>query len=225
MLLIDDRVGSRDLDEHTSVCSHCKVRMSWILFYIRKVNNRPASICRKCCSEKKRRPRKPTPSLEERLWGRIDRRGPDECWEWLGGDTGEDGYGAFRIDGRIRIAHRVVYELVYGRIPFGWHTDHLCRNVKCCNPLHLEAVTPRENILRGIGPSAKNARKTHCKNGHAFAGDNLGRGSRPRSDGSPSRKCRKCEQIWLASPAVRARINRRNKERRRERREAQQCYS
>lgn len=34
------------------------------------------------------------------------------------------------------------------------------------NPWHLEAVTARENVRRGISPAAMHAKKTTCKNGH-----------------------------------------------------------
>lgn len=54
------------------------------------------------------------------------------------------------------------------------HIDHLCRNPLCVRPDHLEQVTPRENLLRGVGPSAKAAKKTHCPQGHPYAGENLG---------------------------------------------------
>lgn len=51
--------------------------------------------------------------------------------------------------------------------------DHLCRNTRCVNPKHLEAVTQKENILRGIGISAQNAVKTHCWRGHPFKESNM----------------------------------------------------
>lgn len=44
-----------------------------------------------------------------------------------------------------------------------------------------------ENIRRGISPSALNASKTHCKNGHEFSGDNL------RVTPGGTRKCRRCQ--------------------------------
>ena len=55
----------------------------------------------------------------------------------------------------------------------GLQIDHLCR-VRCCvNPAHLEPVTPRENTLRGVGVTAKNAAKTHCSKGHPLSDENL----------------------------------------------------
>lgn len=59
-----------------------------------------------------------------------------------------------------------------GSIPKGLTLDHLCRNRACVNPVHLEPVTNRVNILRGIGITAQNARKTHCKHGHPFTVEN-----------------------------------------------------
>jgi hypothetical protein len=54
--------------------------------------------------------------------------------------------------------------------------DHLkdkCISRACCNVDHLEEVTSKENVLRGNGLTALNARKTHCLNGHKLSGDNL----------------------------------------------------
>ena len=76
-------------------------------------------------------------------------------------------------DGEITAyAHRLAYELVKGPISDGLQIDHLCRNRACINPDHLEAVTQRENILRGEGVAALNARKTHCPQGHAYDEEN-----------------------------------------------------
>lgn len=94
------------------------------------------------------------------------------CWLWTGAlSTG--GYGMIGNIGGSKYAHRILYEQQFGPIPKGLELDHLCR-VRCCvNPAHLEAVTRRENIMRGIAPSAKQAKQTHCKNGHPLSGENL----------------------------------------------------
>jgi hypothetical protein len=70
-------------------------------------------------------------------------------------------------------AHRVSYVLAHGSIPDGLQLDHLCRNKLCVNPTHLEAVTARENTLRGVSVAAVNAKKTHCPRGHELSGSNL----------------------------------------------------
>jgi hypothetical protein len=117
---------------------------------------------------------------------RVERNGEDDCWPWLGGIS-PFGYGMLLGDnGRMARAHRIAYEHHFGPIPEGLHIDHTCHNIdgscrggktcphrRCVNPAHLESVTNRDNILRGVGPTAANARKTHCPRGHAFTPDNL----------------------------------------------------
>lgn len=113
----------------------------------------------------------------------IDIGGPAEfrgtnCWNWNGGLNGPAGYGSFRTGTvhaglRTVTSHRFMYEIWYGRpVPDGLVLDHLCRNRRCLNPLHLEAVTQRVNILRGRGPTAHNALKTHCPAGHEYSVEN-----------------------------------------------------
>jgi hypothetical protein len=84
------------------------------------------------------------------------------CHVWQGRKNAK-GYGQV---GRHGLAHRVAYEAACGPIPDGLVIDHLCRNRACCNPAHMEPVTPGENVRRGNCPPMVNARKTHCKSGH-----------------------------------------------------------
>jgi len=114
------------------------------------------------------------------FWERVDKNGPipayrpdlGPCWIWTG-PKNPGGYGTPYFQGKMRRAHRVAYELILGTIPAGKQLDHLCRVRHCVNPAHLEPVTNKENALRGFSFSAKNAKKTHCINGHEFSGQNL----------------------------------------------------
>lgn len=112
------------------------------------------------------------------------------CWIWTRGKT-KSGYGTTRwLDGKARYLHRITYTIYVGAIPDGFQIDHRCRVRACCNPNHLDAVTPRTNTLRGV-----KATKTECIAGHPLSGDNLiwtdhGPG-RPRT-----RRCRACDNRW-----------------------------
>jgi len=109
-----------------------------------------------------------------------------KCWLWCG-YIDEDGYGKTSLNGRSEGAHRIAYKLTYGNIPKGLCIDHLCRVRNCVNPKHLEVVSNTENVLRGVGLTAKNAKKTHCPRGHAY--DARGTGKKQ----NPWRKCRVCQ--------------------------------
>ncbi len=119
------------------------------------------------------------------FWSKVDASG--DCWEWTKGKN-HDGYGLFFLGGQRHRAHRFSWEVLVDDIPEGFQPDHMCRNRGCVNPDHLELVTSKVNTLRGEGVTAKNARKTHCKNGHEFTPENTY--SRPRKQGG--RDCKQC---------------------------------
>lgn len=114
-------------------------------------------------------------NFEEKFWTRVEKT--ETCWIWRG-SIGSGGYGRVTRSRKRLSAHRVAYELIKGPIPEGLVIDHLCRVRSCVNPDHLEAVTHGENIRRGEtgkhGNHWTGPRKTHCTQGHEFAGDNLG---------------------------------------------------
>ena len=106
------------------------------------------------------------------------------CLLWTGA-VNSRGYGSTTAGpgkrGTVQV-HRAAFELARGPIPDGLVLDHLCRVRLCINPHHLEPVTEKENILRGSGVGAINARRTHCLLGHSY--DSV--------DSNGRRQCRRC---------------------------------
>lgn len=98
---------------------------------------------------------------------------PNACWLWRGkiNPRRDRGYGAMGRDypaqGKWIGAHIFSYKRFVGPIIPGLTIDHLCNVRHCVNPAHLEQVTRGENARRG------HLRRTHCKRGHPFAGENL----------------------------------------------------
>ncbi len=94
----------------------------------------------------------------------------DDCWKWLG-NFYNSGYGQKTdINGNNTLAHILVYKqflindlLIYLQ----------CNNKWCVNPNHLQAITQRENVLRGDTLAANNLAKTTCPKGHEYSGLNL----------------------------------------------------
>lgn len=131
---------------------------------------------------------------------KIYRETKTGCWLWLG-RVQADGYAQFWVDGGETPAHRFSYERANGPIPVGMTLDHYRLNPgprrapcsrSCVNPTHLELATQRENTLRGNGPSALNARRTICKNGHPFNRDNTRK--KVRTSGRAGRRCAACSR-------------------------------
>lgn len=110
------------------------------------------------------------------------------CWVWTGSFFSKKPYGQFSAGGKNWRAHRFSYEALRGAIPDGLTLDHLCRNPGCVNPEHLEPVPAVENIMRGFGPFANNARKFECKRGHPFVESNT------HYTASGGRMCMECHR-------------------------------
>ena len=104
------------------------------------------------------------PDLASYFWQRVAVIPPDDCWYWVGPEQNA-GYGCAAFQGVRYLAHRVSWALHNGPIPEGMSMDHLCRNRKCVNPSHLEAVAQRINVQRGVLGQPHE----FCKRGHDLA--------------------------------------------------------
>lgn len=111
---------------------------------------------------------RPIGSMAERFDAGFVAEPNSGCWLWFKA-LNNKGYGVIGRPGSsagTMYAHRYSYELHRGSIPQGLVLDHKCRTPSCVNPDHLEAVTQRENVLRGN--NSAQTRTGHCKLGHVL---------------------------------------------------------
>lgn len=118
------------------------------------------------------------------------------CWVWLG--TVCAGYARITWKNNGVAVHRLIYAWTVGPLPCGpasengkrLELDHLCRNQLCCNPVHLELVSRKINVLRGTSFAAEFAKRIACKRGHDLTClENIY--TSPNGD----RSCRLCRRV------------------------------
>lgn len=98
------------------------------------------------------------PATRQRFENKRYRRGPDQCWPWIGAisSTGHGSFRAASLPGLSRRgtvpAHLYAYQLEHGIIDrLGWSalTDpilcHRCDYAGCTNPHHLRLGTAGDN--------------------------------------------------------------------------------
>lgn len=132
-------------------------------------------------------PRLTNDKILSRFWSKVKKT--DSCWNWVGPKSG-DGYGVFNSAYKKHRAHRFSYELHKGVIHNKMGLDHLCRNILCINPDHLEPVTQAENIRRGRASGGiLYLPPTHCKRGHEFKPENI---YYSKPENLKNRRCKTC---------------------------------
>ena len=133
-------------------------------------------------------------SVKARFWSKVDRRGADECWPWLGTKSTSNGRGTLHVGGSNMNAARVSLCIHSGQYPkndiFACHT---CDNPNCVNPSHLWWGDCRANMRDAVAkgrlgkPDA-----THCTYGHEFA---LHARNFVTPDGLAVRFCKACRRV------------------------------
>jgi hypothetical protein len=93
-------------------------------------------------------------SLAERMEAHTVKS--DGCWTWSGAVC-RAGYGQIGVEGTVRRAHRVAYELARGHaIPEGMEIDHMCHTPACVRPDHLRLATSKQNKENRQGAQPSN---------------------------------------------------------------------
>lgn len=108
----------------------------------------------------------------------------DGCWIWTASKN-KQGYGKYRYKDKMLRAHRYAYEIFRDKVPPGFDLAHYrmdegpehapCSRA-CVNPAHLRPMPHKENIRRGRSGAIRGGQqlaKTHCPQGHIYAGSNL----------------------------------------------------
>ncbi len=127
--------------------------------------------------------------LESRFWSKIKKT--DSCWFWRGSMIKEN-YGQFsNYVGKITRSHKFIFEYFNSKIIQGNHIHHKCKNIICCNPIHLEQKTPLDH--------KQEHKKLYCKRGHEFTPENTIKIKN-------GRKCSFCsklkEKVWKQKNAL-----------------------
>lgn len=125
----------------------------------------------------------PSSNHQKRFWSKVLKT--EGCWIWTGALA--EGYGRFHYNKQTVRAHRMAYRLIKGTLDDpSLVIDHLCRFRACVNPEHLELVSTKVNVYRGISLPSMNRLKKYCPQGHVL----VYRKSRPTH-----RYCLECTNI------------------------------
>ena len=149
--------GSRERANHwNSKKTHCKRGHEYTpentKTIIRKYGHdgwvlRTCKICQKIWAYNKKNGLSPKrQDIHTRLLSKV-KKDENGCWVWQA--YKQLGYGKFKYEGIMQLAHRVSFRLFVGEFDKSLVVDHICFNKACINPAHLQLLTLEENSRRG----------------------------------------------------------------------------
>lgn len=84
--------------------------------------------------------------VDRRYQSKVDRSGgPDACHPWAA-SVNHAGYGQFRADGAMHLAHRWAYARFVARLESEEVVRHSCDNPPCQNLRHLLSGSVKDNV-------------------------------------------------------------------------------
>jgi len=101
--------------------------------------------------------------LTKRFWSYVDKKGPNECWEWLGSES-LNGYGQFWFRYKIYYAHRISWAIANKTWPIAAYKMicHKCDNKICVNPNHLYLGNAETNQQDASVLTPEDVREIRC---------------------------------------------------------------
>jgi len=99
----------------------------------------------------------------KRFWERVEVKGKNDCWEWMGKKKPSGSAVVKLADGHECSAHRVaaylngiVSSLIQSNAPEKETAVHTCGNSLCCNPRHIKNST---RVQKGEGKRGSSKRR------------------------------------------------------------------
>jgi len=85
------------------------------------------------------------PGIPISIWFWTQVAKSEGCWLWTG-TLDYHGYGRFKLQGKMQLAHRYAWTLKHGPVPDGMCVLHHCDNPPCNRPDHMFLGTQLDNI-------------------------------------------------------------------------------